>query len=49
MMMSLNETFRLKYTNFVLTNYSVLDKEEKIKIIYAIFHFYFYLTFGKIG
>ena len=37
-------TVRLKYTNFILTNDSELDKEERIKI-----HFYFYFTFGKIG
>ena len=33
LMMSLNDrVVRLKYTNFILTNDSELDKEEKIKI-----------------
>ena len=40
-------TSSLQYTNFIFTNDSWLDKEEKIKCYFL--HFYFYFTVGKIG
>ena len=44
-------TFRLKYTNFILTNDSGLDKEEKIKIkcyFSLLFLFDFWEKIGKL-
>ena len=41
-------TFRLKYTNFILTIDSGLDKEEKIKNKMIFFTFIFISLLGKL-
>ena len=46
-MIVVRNTFRLKYTNFILTNDFELDKEEKIKIFFSpLFLFDFWEKIG---